>query len=380
MSHTPVSESTAAAPAHPAPAALVRPCTASEQPNVSRMPPWIRQKLNSDNHTHYALTADAVRGNALHTVCEEARCPNRGECWSRGTATFMLLGDVCTRACGFCAVKTGRPSSYDRDEPRRIADAVMGMGLNYVVLTSVNRDDLPDGGAQVFADTLRELRRRKPGIGLELLTPDFQQCQDAAIAMILSASLLPCMDAPMPRAVAPGILPLAALVHPCTSQERPLVWGHNVETVPRLYNTVRKGSKYQRSLQLLEKVAHQSAVQGCTSAARGTTPGMEEVGQCREQLPRMPGAAGVEAKSSLMLGLGESRAEVLGVLRDLRAVGVQRVSLGQYLRPTRQHLPVQEYVTPETFNSYEQEARSLGFSWVKAGALVRSSYHAEERQ
>jgi lipoic acid synthetase len=344
------------------------------------MPPWIRQKLHGDNHTYYALTADAVRSNALHTVCEEARCPNRGECWSRGTATFMLLGDVCTRACGFCAVKTGRPGGYDRDEPRRIADAVMGMGLDYVVLTSVNRDDLPDGGAQVFADTLRELRRRKPGIGLELLTPDFQQCQDTAIDTILSTVSLPCMDAPMPRAVAPGIVPSATLVLPCTSQdarraggpsaasawtrmssqERQLVWGHNVETVPRLYHTVRKGSKYQRSLQLLEKIARH----GCANAAGGG----------------MPGAGSIETKSSLMLGLGESRAEVLDVLRDLRAAGVQRVSLGQYLRPTRQHLPVQEYITPEAFNSYEQDARNLGFSWVKAGALVRSSYHAEERQ
>ncbi len=312
----------------------------SEQPNVSRMPPWIRQKLNDGNHAHYALTADAVSSNGLHTVCEAARCPNRGECWSRGTATFMLLGDVCTRACGFCAVKTGRPDNYDRDEPRRIADAVMSMGLDYVVLTSVNRDDLPDGGAQVFADTLHELRRRKPSIGLELLTPDFQQCQDTAISLILNSSTQ-------------------------------LVWGHNVETVPRLYHTVRKGSKYQRSLQLLEKVARQSSVGASQSAVRGCT-----------NVPKasMPGAAGIETKSSLMLGLGESRAEVLDVLRDLRAVGVQRVSLGQYLRPTRQHLPVQAYVTPEAFNDYEQEARGLGFSWVKAGALVRSSYHAEEQQ
>ena len=324
----------------------------SDQPNVSRMPPWIRQKLNGDNHANYALTADAVRANALHTVCEEARCPNRGECWSRGTATFMLLGDVCTRACGFCAVKTGRPGSYDRDEPRRIADAVMGMGLDYVVLTSVNRDDLPDGGAQVFADTLSELRRRKPGIGLELLTPDFQQCQDAAITMILSAACVVGASAPYNHGV------------PLAGAAPQLVWGHNVETVPRLYHTVRKGSKYQRSLQLLEKVAQQSVVQGSTNAARGT----------------QPGAANVETKSSLMLGLGESRAEVLDVLRDLRAVGVQRISLGQYLRPTRQHLPVQEYVTPQIFKDYEQEARNLGFSWVKAGALVRSSYHAEETQ
>ena len=250
----------------------------SDQPNVSRMPPWIRQKLTDQNHAHYALTADAVRTNALHTVCEEARCPNRGECWSRGTATFMLLGDVCTRACGFCAVKTGRPGSYDRDEPRRIADAVMGMGLDYVVLTSVNRDDLPDGGAQVFADTLSELRRRKPDIGLELLTPDFQQCQDAAIAMILSASSLPCTSQDAP--------------------ERPLVWGHNVETVPRLYHTVRKGSKYQRSLQLLEKVAQQSSASASQSVVQEGTS---------DTRGRIPGAPSVETKSSLMLGLGESQ-------------------------------------------------------------------------
>lgn len=299
------------------------------QSSVGRMPPWIRQHLG--DHTHYALTAESVRANALHTVCEEARCPNRGECWSRGTATFMLLGDVCTRACGFCAVKTGRPGSYDRDEPRRIADAVIGMGLEYVVLTSVNRDDLPDGGAQVFAGTLRELRRRKPSIGLELLTPDFQQCQELAIATILG--YLPSMQ--------------SALHIPEAMPPTPLVWGHNIETVPRLYQTVRKGSRYQRSLHLLEKVAQQP---------------------------------GVIAKSSLMLGLGEHHDEVLEVLRDLRAVGVQRVSLGQYLRPTRHHLPVQEYITPEIFKDYEAMARTLGFAWVKAGALVRSSYHAEEQQ
>lgn len=288
-----------------------------DQPNVGRMPQWIRQHLG--DHSHYALTADAVRGNALHTVCEEARCPNRGECWSRGTATFMLLGDICTRACGFCAVKTGRPGSYDLDEPRRVADAVINMGLGYVVLTSVNRDDLPDGGAKVFADTLRELRRRKPGIGLELLTPDFQQCQEQAIQTITAA-----LDG-----------------------AGSLVWGHNVETVPGLYKTVRKGSRYERSLSLLERAASQP---------------------------------GVVAKSSLMLGLGECREEVTEVLRDLRAIGVSRVSLGQYLRPTRHHLPVKEYITPEAFADYEQEARALGFAWVKAGPLVRSSYHAEEKQ
>jgi len=283
-------------------------------PQRQRKPDWIRVKAPTSKG--YGETRQLMRDLNLNTVCEEAACPNIGECWTKKHATVMILGDVCTRACAFCNVKTGMPRAVDPLEPEHVAIAAAKLGLEHIVITSVDRDDLPDGGAQVFADTLRELRRRKPGIGLELLTPDFQQCQDAAIDTILSAA-------------------------------SPLVWGHNVETVPRLYHTVRKGSKYQRSLQLLEKVARQP---------------------------------GVEAKSSLMLGLGESRAEVLDVLRDLRAIGVQRVSLGQYLRPTRQHLPVQEYVTPEAFNSYEQDARSLGFSWVKAGALVRSSYHAEESQ
>ncbi|MFZ5593888.1 MAG: lipoyl synthase [Pseudomonadota bacterium] len=289
----------------------------SAHPNIGRMPHWIRQHLG--DHTHYAGTAQAVREHALHTVCEEARCPNRGECWSRGTATFMLLGDTCTRACGFCAVKTGRPGGYDLGEPRRVADAVIGMGLDYVVLTSVNRDDLADGGAGVFAETIRELHRRRPSIGVELLTPDFQQCQEQAVKIIAGA-----LDEP-------------------TS----LVWGHNVETVPRLYRTVRRGSRYERSLRLLEQA--------------GSQPG-------------------VETKSALMLGLGEKRAEVLDTLRDLRTTGVNRMTLGQYLRPTRYHLPVREYIAPEIFAEYESEARALGFAWVKTGPLVRSSYHAEENQ
>ncbi len=290
----------------------------SATPNAGRMPAWIRQRLGGE--AQYGLTAGAVRQHALHTVCEEARCPNRAECWSRGTATFMLLGDTCTRACGFCAVKTGKPSWFDAGEPRRVADAVLGMGLDYVVLTSVNRDDLADGGAGIFAATLLELARRKPGIGLEVLTPDFHACQDKAVALFDAA------------------------LHEADTR---MVWGHNVETVPVLYKTVRKGSDYQRSLQLLAKAA---------------------------RLPR------VEAKSALMLGLGETRAEVLAVLRDLRDAGVQRVSLGQYLRPSRYHLPVKEYITPAQFSDYEAAARALGFAWVKAGALVRSSYHAEEEQ
>jgi lipoic acid synthetase len=287
------------------------------------MPEWIRLSLDGDNR--YQGTAEQVRGNGLNTVCEEARCPNRGECWNRGTATFMLLGETCTRACGFCSVKTGRPDWFDDDEPRRVAEAVMNMGLDYVVLTSVNRDDMADGGAGVFADTLVELRRRKPDIGVEFLTPDFYQKRDLALARI-------------ERAV---------VEHRHAGGPVDLVWGHNVETVPGLYKTVRKGSSYERSLDLLARAAVLD---------------------------------GVEAKSAIMLGLGETHDEVLEVLRDLRSAGVQRVALGQYLRPTRFHLPVQAYITPEEFSEYEQQALALGFAWVKAGPLVRSSYHAEEEQ
>lgn len=292
--------------------------------NISRMPPWIRQNLGTEGH--FGLTGHAVHGNRLHTVCEEARCPNRGECWSRGTATFMLLGDTCTRACGFCSVKTGRPAWFDANEPVRIAEAVSRLGLNYIVLTSVNRDDLEDGGAWVFAESLRQLRMRRPSIGIEFLTPDFRKVQDEAVAIIMDAvSSFPLNASPLPD----------------------LVWGHNVETVPRLYKTARRGSQYERSLALLKKASRQP---------------------------------GVEAKSALMLGLGETRDEVLGVLKDLRAVGVQRVSLGQYLRPSLNNLPVVEYIHPDVFAEYEHEARALGFAWVKAGPLVRSSYYAEEIQ
>mgnify|MGYP003413569886 CR=1 FL=1 len=294
-------------------------------PNASRMPSWIRQGLGKG--ALYAHTADALRGHGLHSVCEEARCPNRGECWSRGTATFMLLGDTCTRACGFCSVKTGRPGSIDQDEPRRVSQAVADMGLRYVVLTSVNRDDLQDGGAGIFAETLRRLRARDPHIGVEFLTPDFRNTQAEAVAGIMAV-----LDGA--QTTPPGGTPR-------------LVWGHNMETVPRLTRAVRKGATYARSLALLEQVA---------------------------------GLPGVEGKSALMLGLGETRDEVLAVLRDLRAVGVQRMSLGQYLRPTRDHLPVLEYVHPQVFAEYEAAGRALGFTWIKAGPLVRSSYHAEELQ
>jgi lipoic acid synthetase len=302
----------------------------TEVRNATRMPIWIRLNLGRDvlNPGQFPDTAQAVHGRGLHTVCEEARCPNRGECWSRGTATFMLLGDTCTRACAFCSVKTGRPTWTDADEPRRVAEACINLKLNFVVLTSVNRDDLADGGAGCFADTLRELRQRRGDIGVEFLTPDFRQVQEAAAAQFTDTL---------------SALPAGGEI----KTRRDLIWGHNIETVPRLYKAARKGAKYERSLRLLEMAAHQ---------------------------PNM------EAKSALMLGLGETQAEVLDVLRDLRAVGVQRLSLGQYLRPTLDNLPVARYVPPQEFTEYETAARELGFGWVKAGPLVRSSYYAEEVQ
>ena len=293
----------------------------SHLPNASRMPNWIRQPLGDD--MRYSQTARTVHGQTLHTVCEEARCPNRGECWSAGTATFMLLGDTCTRACGFCAVKTGRPDWLDSEEPGRIASAVKQMGLDYVVLTSVNRDDLADGGAGIFAATLKALREQQVDIGLELLTPDFYRCQPEAIETVCSTLETVRSPQRMPQ----------------------MVWGHNVETVPSLYQQVRKGSDYLRSLKLLELAAKQP---------------------------------GIEAKSSLMLGLGETPSEVHAVLEDLRQAGVQRLALGQYLRPSRYHLPVQRYLEPAEFDDYAEVACRLGFEWVKAGPLVRSSYHAHD--
>lgn len=288
--------------------------------NVSRMPEWIRQQLGSG--LDYGRTHQAVHKNKLHTVCQEARCPNRGECWSRGTATFMLLGDTCTRACGFCSVKTGRPGLLNTSEPEQVTEAIKAMDLNYVVLTSVNRDDLLEGGASIFARTYTLLKEYNPEIGIEFLTPDFQQGQQLATDVIMEA------------------------VSPYAHGDKPaLVWGHNIETVPGLYKKARKGSKYQRSLDLLSLASQQ---------------------------------AGVETKSAIMLGLGETHDEVIEVLQDLRSVGVSRVAIGQYLRPTAKHLPVESYIHPTEFSALEEQARQLGFSWVKAGSMVRSSYHADD--
>ena len=298
----------------------------SDRPNSSRMPSYIRQALT--DKTNFASTASSVHENKLVTVCEEAHCPNMNECWNRGTATFMLLGDTCTRACGFCAVKTGSPDKVDQTEPVRIAQAVEEMDLDFVVLTSVNRDELPDGGAAIFAESLLELRKRNSSIGVEFLTPDFRNCQEKAVDIVTQALKV----APFSR-TKDG------------NSDIKLIWGHNIETVPSLYKEVRKGSKYERSLDMLRLAA--------------------EVDE-------------VETKSSIILGLGETEDEVYQVMQDLRANQVSRIALGQYLRPTRYHLPVKEYLSLEQFSTYQTMAEELGFTWVKSGPMVRSSYHAED--
>ena len=274
-------------------------------------PDWLKVRLPGGES--YNKLKTLVREHNLHTVCQDARCPNMGECWGTGTATFMILGEVCTRSCRFCAVKTGLPREYDRDEPGRIAAAIQKMGLRYAVITSVDRDDLPDGGASIFAETIRQTRSLCPGIRIEVLIPDFQGNMD---------SLRTVVDA------------------------TPDVLGHNMETVPRLYRSVRPGSQYRRSLDLLKNAK-------CVRS-------------------------GLTTKSSLMLGLGESRDEILDVLNDLRKAEVDIVTLGQYLQPTHENLPVEKFYTPEEFVEYRALAYSLGFRSVASGPLVRSSYHAEQ--
>lgn len=249
----------------------------------------------------------------LHTVCESAACPNVGECWNHRTATFMILGNVCTRRCGFCAVQKGGPLPVDYDEPRRVAEAVATLGLRYAVITSVNRDDRKDGGAELFALTIRAIRERLPDCRVEVLIPDFQGSH-AAMDIVLEAA--------------------------------PDVMNHNIETVPRLYRQVRLGARYERSLDIL---AYSQRVR-----------------------PEIP------TKSGMMLGLGETRDEVLAVMRDLREHSVNILTLGQYLSPSPKHLPIIRYITPEEFAAYRREGRGMGFTHVEAGPLVRSSYHAAE--
>jgi lipoic acid synthetase len=274
-----------------------------------RHPPWL--KVRAPGGAGYTETLGVVQELRLHTVCEEAHCPNLAECWGHKTATFMLLGDTCTRNCGFCAVTHGRPLDVDPDEPARVAEAVARLGLRHVVITSVDRDDLTDGGAAHFAATALAVRTRLAACRIEVLVPDFQGDLDAV-----------------------GVVTASPID----------VFNHNVETVPRLYRRVRPGARYERSLAVLRAALD--------PAGRRVT------------------------KAGLMLGLGEEADEVRGVLQDLRGVGCDVVTLGQYLRPSRQHLPIERYVTPAEFDALRLEALSMGFRHVESGPLVRSSYHA----
>ncbi len=277
-------------------------------------PPWLKVRIGSG--PNYQELKRIMRTYNLHTVCESARCPNQGECWEHRTATFMILGNICTRACGFCAVPSGRPlGPPDPDEPRRVAEAAARMGLRYVVVTSVNRDDQPDGGAEIFARTIQEIRRRIVGCKVEVLIPDFRGVWSALETVV---------------------------------RARPDVLNHNTETVPRLYRQVRKGAHYERSLELLRRA--------------------------KQMAPTMP------TKSGLMLGLGETPDEVRATMEDLRAYGVDILTLGQYLQPTREHLPVMRFVPPEEFAEYKRLGLAMGFRHVEAGPLVRSSYHAHEQE
>lgn len=278
---------------------------------VQRKPAWIRAKAPTGDRVRQLKSA--LRENNLYTVCEEAACPNLGECFSKGTATFMIMGDICTRRCPFCDVGHGRPNPLDKDEPYNLAKTIQGMKLRYVVLTSVDRDDLRDGGAQHFVDCINDTRRLNPQIQIEILTPDFRGRMETALDKLALSS--------------------------------PDVFNHNLESVPRLYRKVRPGADYQWSLRLLEKF--------------------------KQRFPDIP------TKSGLMLGLGETMDEIEQVLRDLRTHQVNMLTLGQYLQPSRDHLPVERFVTPDEFKKLEILSYDLGFDQVASGPMVRSSYHAD---
>lgn len=278
---------------------------------IPRKPDWIRVK--APNSPEYFETRDLMRGLKLHTVCEEAACPNIGECWKQKHATFMIMGATCTRACAFCNVATGKPSALDRDEPRKIAQAVGKLGLSHVVITSVDRDDLEDGGADHFAQTIAALRMASPKTTIEILTPDFMK-KDGAVEHVTRA--------------------------------KPDVFNHNLETVPRLYPSIRPGARYFTSLHLLKRVKE---VDGS-----------------------------IFTKSGLMVGLGETREEVAQVMDDLRAADVDFLTIGQYLQPTPKHAPIDRFVSPDEFEGLASLARGKGFLQVSASALTRSSYHAGE--
>jgi len=273
-----------------------------------RKPPWLRVKLPTG--PEFRKVRGLVDQYRLHTICESGNCPNMGECWGAGTATFMILGNVCTRACSFCAVATGRPGVLDLEEPYRVAEAVRRMEVKHAVLTSVNRDELPDRGAGVWAATVCEIRRVSPGTTMETLIPDVKAHWEALETIM---------------------------------ESKPEVVSHNMETIARLYRTVRPQARYERSL---------------------------------EQLARIK-KAGLRTKTGFMVGLGETPEEVRGILADLQQCGVDVVTIGQYLQPTKNHLPVQEYIRPEQFELYASWGLEMGLEWVEAGPLVRSSYHAE---
>jgi len=281
-------------------------------PDGTKRPEWLKVRLPSGPNS--LELKGLMRGLELHTVCEEARCPNLGECWEQRTATFLILGDTCTRACGFCAIKSGRPTLLDRREPLRVAEAVRHLGLQHVVITSVTRDDLPDGGAAIFAECIRKVREYVPGCSVEVLIPDLMGNWEA-LAVIMEA--------------------------------QPDVLNHNTESVPRLYHIVRPKAKYERSLELLRRA--------------------------RELDPP------VITKSGVMVGIGETRQELREVFADLRRVDCDVLTIGQYLRPTPRHLPIDRYYTPEEFRELREEALAMGFAHVEAGPLVRSSYHARDQ-
>ncbi len=281
---------------------------------VLKKPDWIRVKAGSRNTRFYEIK-QILREHKLHTVCEEASCPNIGECFGKGTATFMIMGDKCTRRCPFCDVGHGRPDPLDTEEPDNLARTIAAMKLSYVVITSVDRDDLRDGGAQHFVDCILRVRERSPATRIEVLVPDFRGRMDRALAILEAAP--------------------------------PDVMNHNLETVPRLYKEARPGSDYKHSLQLLKTF--------------------------KQRVP------GVPTKSGLMLGLGETDDEIIEVMQDMRAHDIDMLTLGQYLAPTTAHLPVRRYVTPERFEWFGEQARAMGFTHAAVGALVRSSYHADQQ-
>ncbi|SPP66277.1 lipoyl synthase [Nitrospira lenta] len=279
----------------------------SERP---RLPAWF--KVNAQTGPDYLDIKQTMDRLALHTICEEARCPNRWECWNARTATFLILGDICTRRCHYCSVETGRPHAVDHGEPMRVAEAVQALGLRHAVVTSVNRDELPDGGAAIFAETIRHTRQLSPTCTIEVLIPDFEG-NDAALTTIC--------------------------------REKPEILNHNIETVRRLFPSLRPQGKYQRSIELL--------------------------GSAKQQ--------GMTTKSGLILGMGETLDEARQVMRDLRAVDCDIMTIGQYLQPTREHLPVARYYDPADFALLKEEGLAMGFTHVESGPLVRSSYHAEQQ-